>query len=92
MKRFEEYTSVKQLQKQTTPKRLMKLLLISGLFTIIILFLPWTQTVRSRGNVTALNPENRPQTINATIGGRIDKWFVKEGDFVEQGDTLVYLT
>jgi len=92
MKRFEEYTSVKQLQKQTTPKRLMKLLLISGLFTIVILFLPWTQTVRSRGNVTALNPENRPQTINATIGGRIDKWFVKEGDFVEQGDTLVYLT
>jgi multidrug resistance efflux pump len=83
MKRFEEYTSVKQLQKQTTPKRLMKLLLISGLFTIVILFLPWTQTVRSRGNVT---------TINATIGGRIDKWFVKEGDFVEQGDTLVYLT
>ena len=92
MKNFEQYKSFRQLKKQTTSKSLMNLMLITAAISSIVLFLPWTQTVNSRGNVTALNPENRPQTINATIGGRIEKWYVKEGDFVNKGDTLVFLS
>jgi multidrug resistance efflux pump len=57
-----------------------------------ILFLPWTQNIQSRGQITALNPEQRPQTVNSVIGGQINKWFVQEGDFVRKGDTIMYIT
>jgi multidrug resistance efflux pump len=75
------------------PKKLLRntiyALLILGL---IILFLPWTQNIRSNGQVLTLRPEQRPQTINALIGGRIEKWFVKEGDLVKQGDTIMFIS
>jgi multidrug efflux pump subunit AcrA (membrane-fusion protein) len=58
---------------------------------LIVLFLPWTQTIRAKGNVIALRQEQRPQEINTVIAGKIVKWFVKEGDVVNVGDTLVQL-
>lgn len=92
MKRFSEYTSVKTLEQRKTPASLLKIMLRVIPVVIIILCLPWTQTISSPGNVTALNPNNRPQTIQAVIGGRIEKWYVREGDFVRKGDTIVYLS
>lgn len=62
------------------------------LFIFIVLFLPWTQNIRSDGYVTALNPNTRPQTIQSVIDGRIEKWYVKEGMFVRKGDTILKLT
>lgn len=59
---------------------------------LLVLFLPWTQTVRGKGSVISLRQEQRPQEINTIIGGRIVKWWVKEGDFVKAGDTLAQLT
>ncbi|RYY19435.1 MAG: HlyD family efflux transporter periplasmic adaptor subunit [Chitinophagaceae bacterium] len=59
---------------------------------VIIVFLPWTQNIRAKGKVTALRQEQRPQQINTIIGGRVEKWYVKEGDIVNQGDTLIQLS
>ncbi|HVF82247.1 MAG TPA: HlyD family efflux transporter periplasmic adaptor subunit [Flavisolibacter sp.] len=59
---------------------------------LLILFLPWTQTIRGKGSVIALRQEQRPQQVNTIISGRISKWHIKEGDFVKKGDTLVQLT
>jgi adhesin transport system membrane fusion protein len=59
---------------------------------IAILFLPWTQNVQAEGKVTTLQPGQRPQTIQSTIAGRIENWYVREGDFVEKGDTIVFLS
>ena len=58
---------------------------------LVILFIPWTQTIRAKGTVIALRQEQRPQQINTIISGRIVKWYIKEGDFVKTGDTLVHL-
>lgn len=58
---------------------------------IIVLFLPWTQNIRARGTVTTLRQEQRPQELNTIIAGRIVKWHVKEGDFVNAGDTIAQL-
>jgi multidrug resistance efflux pump len=58
---------------------------------IIVLFLPWTQNIRTRGKVTTLRQEHRPQQMNSIIAGRIIKWYVKEGDFVRRGDTIAQL-
>lgn len=59
---------------------------------LIVLFLPWTQTVRGKGAVIGLRQEQRPQQINTIIAGSIVKWHVKEGDFVKAGDTLIQLS
>ncbi|MFK7900233.1 MAG: HlyD family secretion protein [Cyclobacteriaceae bacterium] len=63
-----------------------------ALFFIIILFLPWTQNVRSEGYVTTLKPEQRPQSIHSIIAGRIEKWHVREGQLVTEGDTIVSIS
>lgn len=62
------------------------------LLTLVIFFLPWTQNIQMKGKVTTLLPEQRPQTVNSTIGGRIEKWYVREGELVNAGDTLVFLS
>lgn len=59
---------------------------------IIFLLLPWTQNIRADGKVTTLRPEQRPQTIHATIAGRIEHWYVTEGQAVRRGDTIVHLS
>ncbi|MFK7948224.1 MAG: HlyD family secretion protein [Saprospiraceae bacterium] len=59
---------------------------------IVFLFVPWTQNIQSKGKVTTLSPEHRPQTIHSTIAGRIEKWYVQEGQFVKKGDTIVFLS
>lgn len=58
---------------------------------VVVLFLPWTQNIRAKGTVTTLRQEQRPQEVNTIIAGRVEKWYVKEGDFVHEGDTLLQL-
>ena len=61
-------------------------------FMFISLFLPWTQNIRARGTVTSLSPDQRPQTIHAIIPGRLEEWFVREGQLVDKGDTILRLS
>jgi multidrug efflux pump subunit AcrA (membrane-fusion protein) len=63
-----------------------------GLILLGILFLPWTQNIRSKGQITSLYQEQKPQKIYSPIAGKISRWWVKEGDFVEQGDTLAKIS
>ncbi|MEO6037011.1 MAG: biotin/lipoyl-binding protein [Saprospiraceae bacterium] len=71
---------------------LRNLLLVLLAVFALFLFLPWTQSVRANGKVTTLRPEQRPQTIHATIAGRIERWYVTEGQTVHKGDTILYLS
>ena len=71
---------------------MLRLLTGTGLFLLICLFLPWTQNIRSKGSITTLRPDQRPQTLHSVIGGRIEAWYVKEGDFVAAGDTILFLS
>ncbi|MCB0518294.1 MAG: HlyD family efflux transporter periplasmic adaptor subunit [Lewinellaceae bacterium] len=59
---------------------------------LIILLLPWTQNIRAKGYVTTLQPGQRPQAIPSIIAGRIEKWYVREGDFVSKGDTILQVS
>ena len=58
----------------------------------IFMFLPWTQNITGQGYVTTLQPDKRPQTIQSPIPGRIEQWFVNEGDFVTKGDTILRIS
>lgn len=92
MKRFESYASVQKAKQLKTPLRWRRISLFFFGILFLVLFLPWTQNIDSPGSVTALSPNNRPQTVHSIIGGRIEKWYVQEGQFVKKGDTLVYLS
>lgn len=59
---------------------------------ILLLFLPWQQSVRGEGTVTALDPSDRPQELPARIDGRIEEWYVQEGQFVKKGDSIVRIS
>ena len=52
-------------------------------------FTPWVQTSMGAGTVTALNPNDRLQEINALVPGRIMEWYVRDGSHVEVGDPIV---
>ena len=80
------------VEAKTSGRVLLKTLGI--LFGVLFLgmFLPWTQNVQGRGKVTTLTPDQRPQTVNTILGGKIEKWYVREGDYVDKGDTLVFIS
>lgn len=87
--KFEAYNHVYRQAKESYIRFWLLGLLVA---LVVLMFLPWTQNIRARGNVTAWKQEDRPQEINTIIGGRIVKWYIKEGDFVQRGDTLAQLT
>ncbi|MFN4026500.1 MULTISPECIES: HlyD family secretion protein [Flavobacterium] len=89
---IEKYSTFKTLSDRPHYKILNKIIVGVSLFGLLILFLPWTQNISGSGAVTTLKPDQRPQTIHSAIAGRIEKWYVKEGDFVQKGDTILFIS
>ena len=69
-----------------------KWFLFTFLAFVFIMFLPWTQNIKTQGNVSTLFQEQRPQKLNSPIPGRIIKWYVKNGDVVKKGDTILQIS
>lgn len=86
---IQSYDKIYQIHKRSRVKRWFLFIFIAG---IITLFLPWTQNIKVKGNVTSLYQSQRPQQLNSPIPGRIIKWNVKNGDYVKKGDTLLQLS
>ncbi len=80
------------IEKETTFWNKQKKLTAALLIFIGILLLPWTQNIESEGKVISLSPNERPQSVQSIIAGRIEKWFVQEGDSVIAGDTLLFIS
>lgn len=87
-----EYISFSKATDYKAARVFARILLVSFFVLLMLVFLPWTQNIRSRGYITTLQPDQRPQTINSVIAGKIEKWFVKEGDFVNKGDTILFIS
>lgn len=89
---FEQFKTVRTLENKTHYKILNKIIIGISILGIAMLFLPWTQNISGSGAVTTLKPNQRPQSIQSVISGRIEKWYVQEGDFVKKGDTILYIS
>jgi len=87
-----KYKSGKDIFTINYYSKFRRILLGFSIFLLIILFLPWTQNITSKGKVTTLRPNQRPQTLQSPIPGRIEQWFVQEGDYVKQGDTILRIS
>ena len=84
--------SMESLHTPRAGKLLAWCILGIGVLFFIVLFLPWQQNIHGKGKVTALSPSNRPQTIETIIAGRIQRWKIAEGQFVNAGDTIAIIT
>ena len=87
-----KYKSSKVLEDNKGYKTIKRVLWALCILLFIFLFLPWTQNISGSGSVTTLKPNQRPQTVQSAIAGRIEKWFVNEGDFVKKGDTILFIS
>jgi adhesin transport system membrane fusion protein len=88
----QEYSSLMLVESKLSKKVLRRIIFISFGLVVLVMFLPWTQNVRSNGTITTLEIDQRPQNVHSVIGGRIESWFVTEGDFAEAGDTIVQIS
>ena len=82
----------KNLESKRPPKKTLLTLTLSIAALIGIGFTPWTQNIETVGAVISIEPDSRPTSIESIISGRIEKWFVKEGDYVHQGDTILFIS
>ncbi|MFN5182170.1 MAG: HlyD family secretion protein [Bacteroidota bacterium] len=89
IEKYHSFNSTLHFSFKRNVRRTLLVLLVAFVFA---LFLPWTQNVSGFGNVTSLQPEQRPQTLHSVIGGRIEKWYVKEGQLVKKGDTILRIS
>jgi len=93
-----EYVPVEELQafkvlKKSRIRRLSLILTVCFLVGIFLcMFLPWTQNINAKGYVTTRLPAQRPQAIQSVIAGQLNKWYVREGDFVKSGDTIAFIS
>lgn len=87
-----EFKSGKKIFAKAYYKQFNKFLLAFAIIGFVVLFLPWTQNISGQGQVTTLQPDQRPQTIQSQIPGRIEQWYVREGDSVKKGDTILKIS
>ena len=87
-----QFKSGKNIFNKEYYKAFNKFLIVFAVLGFIALFVPWTQNITGKGIVTTLTPAQRPQSIQSQIPGRIEQWFVKEGDYVKKGDTVLRIS
>jgi multidrug resistance efflux pump len=86
------FTAFDKVYDITERRNMKRWLIAASVLGAIILLLPWTQNIRGKGQLTSLQPSNRPQSIQSVIGGRIEKWYVTEGQLVHKGDTILHIS
>jgi multidrug efflux pump subunit AcrA (membrane-fusion protein) len=89
---LEKFKSGQKIMNIKYYKYFNRFLLAAAIIGLITLFLPWTQNITGQGIVTTLKPNQRPQHIQSQIPGRIEQWYVQEGDYVEAGDTILRIS
>ncbi|MED5371422.1 MAG: HlyD family efflux transporter periplasmic adaptor subunit [Myxococcota bacterium] len=68
--------------------------LVVAVVPVVALFMglvPWQQSATGSGSLIAYSPQERVQTVEAPIDGRVLTWHVSEGQEVQKGELLVEL-
>jgi multidrug resistance efflux pump len=90
-----EFDTMQSSRLLTTPEKLHVIrnwLRGTIIALLLMLLLPWQQNIQGYGKVTPFRPQDRPQAVQSVIAGRIERWAVREGQFVRKGDTLVVIS
>lgn len=88
-----QFKTLEQLQAPKVSRVVAAMLMFGAIaVTLFMLFVPWVQTTAGSGTVTAIDPTDRLQEINALVAGRIQEWYVRDGSHVNTGDPIVRIT
>jgi multidrug resistance efflux pump len=82
----------RSIYSQTYSTKAKRLIYLFCATIVITLFMPWNQTIYSEGIVSNLNPTNKPQVISSRISGRIERWYVREGQQIKKNDTIAFIS
>ena len=92
-KDLSHFTTLTETKTPVIMRAIVAILLIATVLTAgFLVFVPWVQTTSGPGQVTAINPDERQQEINALVSGRIEEWFVRDGSAVKKGDPIVRIS
>lgn len=80
------------LEEQVSYRTVWRWFAGMGIGLVVLLVLPWQQTVQGNGTVSTLSPQERPQVLPSRIDGRIERWLVPEGTFVKAGAPIVEIS
>lgn len=85
--------STKEIFKPRLPlgRRSWSLGLIAIVLILAAAFMPWITFTVGHGQITAIDPNERVQTITASVDGFIGAWHVKEGESIKAGSLIVDL-
>ncbi len=92
-RQFTDYFTSVQTVRMPIVARVVGVLLVAAIIIIscFLYFVPWIQTTSGFGTVTALDPRDRQQEINALVSGRIQQWFVQDGSKVKANDPILQI-
>ncbi len=86
----EGFKSIRSIYSPENYKTIFRNFLIGTLAVVVVLLIaPWQQFSRGEGQVLAYNPNDRVQTITATVKGVVEEWLIQDGQFVKKGDPIV---
>ncbi|WP_026009253.1 HlyD family secretion protein [Sphingomonas sp. HT-1] len=79
------------------PPRISRVIAWMIMFTVgvgaaVMIAVPWVQTAPGQGQVIALDPQDRAQSVTAFVPGRVDRWFVTDGQLVKKGDPIAKIS
>lgn len=83
-----KFTVLDKVVLHTFVEKFWRISFIIVAAVIAFLFLPWQQTVKGQGVISAFDPTQRPYEISATIHGFIDEFHVEENQYVKKGELL----
>ncbi len=64
------------------------IVIVVVLAAVAMVYVPWVQTAPGQGKVVALDPHDRVQSVTALVPGRVERWFVHDGQAVKKGDPI----
>lgn len=86
---IKRYPSLRKLYRESLWESLARSNAIAmGVVVLALIALPWVQTSRGQGKVSAYNPNDRVLRVDAFVDGRIKSWRVNEGVEVKEGDII----
>ena len=88
----QRYYSFTLLHTPRFTRQIAIALIVVFIGIVMLAFIPWQQNLQANGFVTALYPEERPQEVTTAIGGMIEKWYIKEGQQIRKGDTILKIS
>ena len=86
------FQSLEMVKSGIAPKLFGAMIVVLFIIAcVFVMFVPWRQSVVGTGEIIVFSPMERPQQIEAQIPGRLVRWYIRDGQLVQQGQVIAEL-